>query len=309
MDKLLVQFLAVAEAGTISGAATALFVTQPTLTFNMRKLEESLGVALLQRSSRGVRLTAYGETLYESARLMQRLHHNMLNTIAAQRQRSERGVSIGSGYSWWTMFLKDMVVDYQRQFPNAPVQVSLGNQLRCMDQLISGDIALFLAHEIEGLNPGIGAQFIPLSTVYHGYFVRQGHPLAEGAHGVAEIDSYPQVSSSPPESRHQRYFDTSRRRARAETVFDDHNNFAFSSNSLAACIDYTCMTDAVLRHTHIMRADFARRGLVEVAQADAKRVSRMGIYLLSEQRAEERMEDLIARITAAARNVLPPLDS
>ena len=301
------QFLAVAEAGTISGAATALFVTQPTLTFNMRKLEESMGVALLQRSSRGVRLTAYGETLYESARLMQRLHHNMLNAIADQRQRSERGLSIGSGYSWWTMFLRDMVVDYQRQFPNAPVQVSLGNQLRCMDQLISGDIALFLAHEIEGLNPGIGAAFIPLSTVYHGYFVRAGHPLATGARGVAEIDSYPQVSSSPPESRHQRYFDTSRRRARAETVFD-HTSFAFSSNSLAACIDYTCLTDAVLRHTHIMRDDFARRGLVEVTQADAKRVSRMGIYLLDERRAEERIGDLVDRITTAARAVLPPLD-
>ncbi|MGV8854654.1 MAG: LysR family transcriptional regulator [Devosia sp.] len=307
MDKLLSQFLAVAEAGTISGAATALFITQPTLTFNMRKLEESMGVALLQRSSRGVRLTAYGETLYESARLMQRLHHNMLNAIADQRQRSERGISIGSGYSWWTMFLKDMVVDYQSQFPNAPVQVSLGNQLRCMDQMISGDIALFLAHEIEGLNPGIGAEFIPLSTVYHGYFVRSDHPLARGPRRVAEIDAYPQVSSSPPESRHQRYFDTTRRRARAETVFD-HTSFAFSSNSLAACIDYTCVTDAVLRHTHIMRDDFARRGLVEVEQADAKRISRMGIYVLTERRAEDRIGDLVARISQAARAVLPPLD-
>ena len=56
MDKLLNQFLAVAEAGTISAAATALFVTQPTLTFNMRKLEENLGVKLLIRTPRGVEL-------------------------------------------------------------------------------------------------------------------------------------------------------------------------------------------------------------------------------------------------------------
>jgi DNA-binding transcriptional LysR family regulator len=47
LDKLLNQFLAVAEAGSITAAATALFVTQPTLTFNMRKLEENLGVTLL----------------------------------------------------------------------------------------------------------------------------------------------------------------------------------------------------------------------------------------------------------------------
>ena len=306
MDKLLSQFLAVADAGSISGAATALFVTQPTLTFNMRKLEESLGVPLLQRSSRGVRLTSYGETLYENARLMRRLHHNMLTALADQRQRSERGLSIGSGYSWWTMFLKDMVVDYQRQFPNAPVQVSLGNQLRCMDQLISGDISLFLAHEIEGLSSGVGAEFIPMSRVYHAYFVRHGHPLLGAPRPTAEIEPYPQVSSSPPESRHQRYFDATRRRNRVETVFDQ-TTYAFASNSLAACIDYVCSTDAVLRHTHIMRDDFAGRGLVEVQQADPPRVSRMGIYFLAERREDERLQSLIARILEAARPVLPPL--
>ena len=57
MDKLLIQFMAVAEAGSLSGAAQALFITQPTLTFNMRKLEETIGVPLLVRSSRGVELT------------------------------------------------------------------------------------------------------------------------------------------------------------------------------------------------------------------------------------------------------------
>lgn len=306
MDKLLSQFLAIADAGSISAAAAVLFVTQPTLTFNMRKLEASLGVELLQRSSRGVTLTPYGETLYESARLMQRLHHNMLGALTDQRLRSERGLSIGSGYSWWTLFLKDMVVDYQRQFPNAPVQVSLGNQLRCMDQLISGDISLFLAHEIEGLSSGVGAEFIAMSTVYHAYFVREGHPLLEAPRLAAEIDLYPPVSSSPPESRHQRYFDASRRRVRVETVFDQ-TSYAFASNSLAACVDYVCATDAVLRHTHIMRDDFARRGLVEVQQAEPPRVSRMGLYLLAERHEDERLQHLVARILAAAKPVLPPL--
>ena len=307
MDKLLTQFLAVADAGSITGAATLLLVTQPTLTFNMRKLEQELGVQLLQRSSRGVTLTTYGETLYENARLMRRLHHNMLGAIADQRQRSERGISLGSGYSWWTMFLKDMVVAYQLEFPNAPAQVSLGNQLRCMDQLISGDISLFLAHEIEGLSPSIGAGFIPLSTVYHAYFVRQGHPLLARARSLTEIDAFPQVSSSPPESRHQRYFDSAKRRTRIETVFD-RTSSAFASNSLEACVEYTCATDAVLRHTHVMRDDFARKGLVEVQQAEAHRVSRMGIYLLDEQRDDERVRDMVRRITEAAKPVLPPLE-
>ena len=110
MDKLLSQFLAVADAGSLSGAATALFVTQPTLSFNMNKLEQTIGAPLFERSSRGMHLTRYGETLYENARLMRRLYDNTLSAIADQQRGTERGLSIGSGYSWWTMFLKDMVV-------------------------------------------------------------------------------------------------------------------------------------------------------------------------------------------------------
>jgi DNA-binding transcriptional LysR family regulator len=308
MDKLLQQFLAIAEAGSISAATAALHVTQPTLTFNMRKLEENLSVKLFERSSQGMRLTPYGETLYESARLMQRLHDNMLSSIEQQRARNERGISMGSGYSWWTLFIKDMMIAYQRDFPNAPVQVSLGNQLRCMDQLLSGDISLFVAHQIEGLNPGIGAEFIRLSQVYNGLFVREGHPLLGKPRTIAEIEAYPFVTTSPPESRHQRFFDRSWRRTRVETVFDT-NGFAFASNSLAACIDYTRSTDGVLRFTHLMAPSFAEQGLLEVKPVEPGRRVPMGIYVLAEQRGEARIEKVIERVAAAASAVLPPIAS
>ena len=49
-------------------------------------LEESLGFRVFERSSRGVRLTRYGETLYENARLMQRLYDNTLAMIDDQRR-------------------------------------------------------------------------------------------------------------------------------------------------------------------------------------------------------------------------------
>lgn len=306
MDKLLNQFLAVADAGTLSGAATALFITQPTLTFNMRKLEEQVGVPLFERSSRGVRLTRYGDTLYENAQLMRRLYDNTLNAIADQKRGTERGLSVGSGYSWWTMFLKDMIIAYQHEFPKSPVQISLGNQLRLMDQLLSGDISMFLAHEIEGLSSAIGTDFIPLTRVYNAFFVRAGHPLLGRARSQADVDAFPIVISSLAESRHERFFDPSRRRTRVETVFD-RATYAFRSNSLAACIDYALGTDAVLLHTHVMREDFGERGLFEVEQSGEPRRAITGIYVLKERRGDERVEDLIERITKAAHAVLPPL--
>ncbi len=305
MDKLLTQFLAVADAGSLIGAATALFITQPTLSFNMNKLEETVGAPLFERSSRGMTLTRYGETLYENARLMRRLYDNTLNAIADQKRGSERGMSIGTGYSWWTMFLRDMVVDYQREFPKAPVQISLGNQLRLMDQMLSGDISMFLAHEIDGLSGAIGTYFVPLTRVYNAFFVRKGHGLLGGPRSLAEIDSYPIVISSLAESRHERFFDPSRRRTRVETVFD-RTSVAFRTNSLAACVDYALATDAVLVHTHVLRDHFGERGLVEVEQKDEPRRAVTGIYVLKERRGEARVEELIGRITRACHAVLPP---
>lgn len=306
MDKLLNQFLAVAEAGTISGAATALFVTQPTLTFNMKKLEETMGVPLLTRSSRGVELTSYGETLYQNARLMRRLYDNTLKALENQRGRIEQGLSIGSGYSWWTLFIRDMVVDYSRSFPSARIHVSLGNQLRCMDQLLSGDISLFVAHEIEGLNRSTGARFIPLSRVGQGYFARDGHPLLAAPRSLAEIEAYPAVTSSLPETRHQRFFETWSRTTGGSAAFDQ-GKYIFASNSLAACVDYVARTDSVIGHTEVMDKEFARRGLKRIEVTEPTRQSTIGIYALNERADEPRVADLIGWLEGAAKAVLPAL--
>jgi LysR family transcriptional regulator, regulator of abg operon len=271
----------------------------------MQKLEDAVGAPLFERSSRGIRLTRYGETLYENARMMNRLYDNTLAAIADQQRGVERGLSIGSGYSWWTMFLRDMVVAYEREHPRAPIQVSLGNQLRLMDQMLSGDITMFLAHEIDGLSPAIGTDFLPLTRVYNAFFVRQDHPLLDRPRTRAEVDRYPIVISSLAESRHERFLDPSRRRTRVETIFD-RSTFAFRSNSLAACVDYALATDAVLLHTHVLRGDFERRGLREVEQSEEPKRAVTGIYVLKERRGEDRIEELIGRITVAAHAVLPP---
>ncbi|MHA6730060.1 LysR family transcriptional regulator [Devosia sp. A369] len=307
MDKLLNQFLAVAEAGSITAAATALFVTQPTLTFNMRKLEENLGVKLLIRTPRGVALTEYGETLYQNGRLMRRLYDNTLSAIAHQHGRTEQGLRIGSGYSWWSLFIRDMVLDYSRSHPNARIHVSLGNQLRCMDQLLSGDISLFVAHEIDGLNRSTGAELVPLTRVGQGYFVREGHALLSRPRSIAEIEAYPAVNSSMPEIRHQRFFETWGRSPSGSASFDQ-GNYVFASNSLAACLDYVARSDAVIGHTEVMQDEFIRRGLRRISVSEPTRQSLIGIYVLQERAVEPRIAELIAQLRSAASKVLPALD-
>jgi len=61
-------FVAVADAGTFTRAAERLFVAQPTLSQQIRRLEQIVGTPLLHRRRGGVRLTAAGTVLLEAAR-------------------------------------------------------------------------------------------------------------------------------------------------------------------------------------------------------------------------------------------------
>jgi len=86
--RTLANFVAIADAGSLTAAAAAIPIAQPALTRQLRELEAELGTQLFQRLPRGVRLTAAGIVLYETAQ-------RVLADIARLRQRlaQDRGGS------------------------------------------------------------------------------------------------------------------------------------------------------------------------------------------------------------------------
>eukprot|EP01031_Cornospumella_fuschlensis_P053460 gene53460-65302_t len=63
--KQLRYFIAVAEELHFGRAAARLFISQPALSFDIKKLEEQLGVQLLVRTNKSVKLTAAGQVLLD----------------------------------------------------------------------------------------------------------------------------------------------------------------------------------------------------------------------------------------------------
>jgi DNA-binding transcriptional LysR family regulator len=80
-------FTRVVDAGSFGRAAEELSLTQPALSRQMRDLEYDVGVQLLERETRGVRLTLAGEALHEDARRLLAISEDMVATI----RRAERG--------------------------------------------------------------------------------------------------------------------------------------------------------------------------------------------------------------------------
>src|SRR5260221_6970355 len=84
--RLLRSFLAVAQCGKISAAAKQLHLSQPAVTAHLRRLEEVMGKPLVSRSTRGVKLTAQGNTLQTFATEIQ----NPLSRIEASFHREQK---------------------------------------------------------------------------------------------------------------------------------------------------------------------------------------------------------------------------
>jgi LysR family nitrogen assimilation transcriptional regulator len=89
-------FAAVAEAGSLTAAAAAIPIAQPALTRQMRDLETELGVTLLERMPRGVRLTPSGLMVYESAQRMLSEATRMRQRLAHKQPFNKKPVVIGA---------------------------------------------------------------------------------------------------------------------------------------------------------------------------------------------------------------------
>jgi DNA-binding transcriptional LysR family regulator len=77
-------FVALADAGTFTRAAEQMFIAQPTLSQQIRRLEEMVGTPLLQRRREGMRLTEAGSVLLEESRaVLSRVDHGVSRTRQA----------------------------------------------------------------------------------------------------------------------------------------------------------------------------------------------------------------------------------
>ena len=109
--------VAIADHRHFGRAAEACYVSQPTLSTQLRKLEKELGVELVERSSRHVMLTETGDRVVERARTMLR-EEAAITEIARQAQDPEAGtLRVGLFPTLGPYLLPHVVPAVHRRFP------------------------------------------------------------------------------------------------------------------------------------------------------------------------------------------------
>lgn len=182
-DRQLRYFAKVVESGNMTKAAAALNIAQPALGLQIRQLEESLGVALLDRHSRGVEVTHAGRQLYERAcnilRLMEETRLELRNFGKVGRETLVLGVAP----SIMRLVGPQFLALARSIMPNVSVSLVEEPSFLLAEGLSRDEIDLALAYDVTD-RAGVSTSTLAIEELL---FVC--HPDAAPGHPVISLES------------------------------------------------------------------------------------------------------------------------
>lgn len=142
--RVLQYFLAVTREGNISAAAQSLHLSQPSLSRQLRDLEEELGATLFIRGKRRIELTEEGLILRKRASEMMQLVELTESEISEVKNDIAGNLSIGAGESRSMSRVTAVFKELKDQYPNIRLNIISGDTEDLKDRLDRGllDFAL-----------------------------------------------------------------------------------------------------------------------------------------------------------------------
>lgn len=163
------SFVAVADEGKVTAAAGRLNLTQSAVSMQLKRLEESLGAGLFDRSGRGVALTAEGELLLGYARRMVALNDEIWGRMTHADYEGE--LTLGVPHDIVYPHIPAVMQRFARAFPRVKVSLTSSFTKRLKEEFSRGEADLILTTESNVAAPG--------------EVLAESHLVWVGAHGGA----------------------------------------------------------------------------------------------------------------------------
>jgi LysR family nitrogen assimilation transcriptional regulator len=186
--KQLRYFVKVAETGNITRASEKLHVAQTALGLQIRHLEESLGVELLIRHSRGISLSEAGRALYRHAVAILQSVEEARRDVSALGSAKKEIVNLGVTPSIQALIGPELLLLAQEELPQMSLRMVEELSFILVDALLRGDLDLALAYELDD-RPGLVT--VPLVEEELLFIAGAGTDLPEGPirfHDIVQTD-------------------------------------------------------------------------------------------------------------------------
>lgn len=131
-----------AKTGSLTQAAKALYLTQPSVSHAIKQLEESFGLTLFYRTSKGVALTQEGAILYSYIEQSQILISLAEEKMAALKNLDSGELRIGGSDSLFKHYLLPYLEDFHQRHPSIRLHLNHGTTPEVITFLKEGRIDL-----------------------------------------------------------------------------------------------------------------------------------------------------------------------
>ncbi|MEM5436928.1 LysR family transcriptional regulator [Paraburkholderia diazotrophica] len=179
--------VAIADAGSVRGAARLLNSSPAAITQSLQQLEGDLDLQLVARTPSGVTLTQSGQTLLEHARLIVSQIARAEQALDAMRGETRRRLSIAVS-AWVAMtFLPEAVVRFRQRMPDVQLEFFEGLLAIANPRLRDGRLDMYIGRKTPG---GTSSEFTyrPLFSTTCAVVARRNHPRAESRTLEALLD-------------------------------------------------------------------------------------------------------------------------
>jgi len=130
-------FKTVADTRSFSKAAELLFLSQPTVTLQVKKIENYLGITLFKREKRGVVLTEEGKLLYRYASKILDDYSLLEEGLSNLRENLQKSLRIGASTTIGDFLLPDILPDFIKDKGDIKVNLFVGNSKEIEEGILS----------------------------------------------------------------------------------------------------------------------------------------------------------------------------
>jgi aminoethylphosphonate catabolism LysR family transcriptional regulator len=169
-SKYLHAFHAVATHGGFSRAAAVLNVTQPTLSGQVKNLEERIGTKLFHRKQRGIELTGLGKRLLRHTSDIERAEREIGMLFAREQQEVAGKLVIGADAPYQIMRI---LANFNARYPAVSASIRFGNTSWLISALNEGIVDVIIA---PNLSRRARLHTLALAPDYLRVFVNLDHP-------------------------------------------------------------------------------------------------------------------------------------